>query len=458
MAVSRRSFLSLSTAAAGAGAGAGFALRPNSALALTSPAGALDVKQYGVMPGAAGDQSELLQQAINDAAGFGMPLFLPPGRYLVSGLTLPSNAMLVGVPGQTRLIFTGGSQMIYARDVANVALSGLTIGSAGNALTEEARALVHFKLVRGGTVENCALIGGNRTGIAFEEVSGRISACDISAMGQAAIFSLDGRGVEIVGNTVSDCRNNGILVWRSQAGEDGTLVSSNRISNIGAEAGGTGQNGNGISIFRAGDVTVTQNRISDCAFTAIRNNAGANCQIVSNSCARLGEVAIYAEFGFDGALIANNLIDDAAAGISITNFNDGGRLAVCSGNLVRNMTRKPPYFDGTNFSNFGIGAEADTVITGNVVENSAGSGLSLGWGPYLRDVMATSNIVRQAEIGIAVSVAPGAGAALVSDNMISKTTRGGIFGKAWREVVTGDLSVESSEEYSQLTVSRNRSS
>ena len=62
--------------------------------------------------------------------------------------------------------------------------------------------------------------------------------------------------------------------------------------------------------------------------------------MIANSCARLGEVALYAEFGFEGALIANNLVDTAATGISVTNFNDGGRLAVVQGNLVRNLFRR----------------------------------------------------------------------------------------------------------------------
>jgi uncharacterized secreted repeat protein (TIGR03808 family) len=56
----------------------------------------------------------------------------------------------------------------------------------------------------------------------------------------------------------------------------------------------------------------------------------------------LGEVAIYAEFGFEGAVIANNTIDGAAIGVAVTNFNQGGRLAVVQGNLIRNLVPKRP--------------------------------------------------------------------------------------------------------------------
>jgi len=92
-----------------------------------------------------------------------------------------------------------------------------------------------------------------------------------------------------------------------------------------------------VNVFRAGSVLVSSNRIADCAFLAIRSNAGSNCQMVGNSCARLGEVGLYAEFAFEGAVIANNLVDKGATGISVTNFNEGGRLAVVQGNLIRNL-------------------------------------------------------------------------------------------------------------------------
>ena len=63
----------------------------------------------------------------------------------------------------------------------------------------------------------------------------------------------------------------------------------------------------------------------------MRGNASSDIQIIANSCARLGEVAIYAEFGFEGALIANNLVDSAATGIDgamYASLSQAGRDAV----------------------------------------------------------------------------------------------------------------------------------
>jgi uncharacterized secreted repeat protein (TIGR03808 family) len=250
---------------------------------------------------------------------------------------------------------------------------------------------------------------------------------------------------------VHDCGDNGILVWRSEVGEDGTIVSGNRIERIAAKSGGSGQNGNGINVFRAGSVLINGNRIADCAFSAIRSNAGSNCQMIGNSCARLGEVALYAEFAFEGAVIANNLVDKAAIGISVTNFNEGGRLAVVQGNLIRNLfLRKDAEIRG-----IGIAVEADTVVSGNVIEGSPAFGVMIGWGPYLRDVNVTDNLIRNAHIGIGVSTDPAAGAALITGNLISGAKDGAIRAISGATPVGPDLVKESPDAYRNLAVHAN---
>ena len=166
---------------------------------------------------------------------------------------------------------------------------------------------------------------------------------------------------------------------------------------------------------------VSGNVVSDCAFSAIRANSGSDIQISGNTCSRSGETAIYAEFAFEGAVINGNIVDGAANGISIVNFDKGGRMAVCSGNIVRNLSTKGPY--PANAPGFGVGitVEADTAVNGNVVENAPLYGLKIGWGPYMRNVVATGNVIRKAGTGIAVTVVEGAGSAVISDNVISET-------------------------------------
>lgn len=118
--------------------------------------------------------------------------------------------------------------------------------------------------------------------------------------------------------------------------------------------------------------------------------------------------------------------------------NEGGRLAVVEGNIIRNLKRRRS--DAPEGENgYGIYVEADTAVTGNVVENAANAGLVFGWGKYLCDVAVTGNVVRKAAIGVAVSVVPGAGNAVIASNVISGATRGAIVGVDHARPVTGDL-------------------
>jgi uncharacterized secreted repeat protein (TIGR03808 family) len=173
--------------------------------------------------------------------------------------------------------------------------------------------------------------------------------------------------------------------------------------------------------------------------------------MIGNSCTRLGEVALYAEFSFEGAIIANNLVDTAATGISVTNFNEGGRLAVVQGNLIRNLSFRKTA--GTNGN--GIAVEADSVVSGNVIENAQGYGIAAGWWSYLRDVSITDNLIRSAHIGIGVSVDPSAGTALIANNMITGTKDGAIRAMKGPTPVGPDLAKESAEAYRNLAVYAN---
>jgi len=233
-------------------------------------------------------------------------------------------------------------------------------------------------------------------------------------------------------------------------------VLANRIENDKARAGGTGENGNGVNVFRAANVLVADNRIRNCAFSAVRGNSASNLQARGNAVTNVGEVAIFSEFSFEGAVIANNVVDGAAIGVSITNLYEyGGRLAVCQGNIVRNVMRSGT---GEDWEARGIGihAEADTAVTGNVVENAEAIGIRVGFGVGLRDVSVTGNVVRVCPIGIAVSVAPGAGAAMVANNLIADAAKGAVLGMEWYKTVTGDLARGTENRYAQVTVSGNR--
>ena len=406
-----------------------------------------------VAPNTGSDQSKALQAAIDRAAERGTVLTLPAGRYLVQGIKLRAGSHLRGTPGRTILAHASPGTLITGDGADRARLEGLVIEGSTHPLTGANHAgLVAISRSRNLVLADLEVQGSRANGIVLERCSGSVRDCNIAGAAQAGIVSLDAVGLEIVNNTVADCANNGILVWRTDAGEDGTIVASNRIERIRAVAGGSGQNGNGVNVYRAGSVLVTGNRIADCAYSAIRGNAASNIQMVGNSCARLGEVALYAEFGFEGALIASNIVDTAATGVSVTNFNEGGRLAVVQGNLIRNLVRRE--HEPEDKRGEGIAVEADTVVTGNTIENAATVGISIGWGHYMREVVATSNVIRKSRVGIMITRDPGAGAALIAQNMISGARDGAIRAMDKGVAVGPDL-VRGGVQSSRITISGN---
>ncbi len=427
-----------------------------SATVLAAPLSAygLDAAQFGVRAGAPDDQSRALQRALDQAARTRAPLVLAPGVYRAGDLNLPAGAQLFGVRGTTRLVLTHGPSLLSTEGGDSVTLSGLTLEGGGQPLPQN-RGLVHFSAVKGVRIVDCTIIGAGANGIALERCDGSVSANTVTDSGDNAVFCVDNTGLIISGNTIRNSGNGGIRVWQSVKRHDGSIVADNTIEDTAARSGGSGENGNAINVFRAADVIVRNNMIRRAAFSAIRGNTSSNIQIIGNNCAELKETAMYAEFDFEGAIVADNVIDTAENGIAITNFNNGGRLATVHGNLLRNVgVRRPD--NPPEGAGVGIGVEAETAVTGNVIENAPYAGIRLGFGPYLRNVAVVGNVVRDAGIGIAVSVVQGAGAATVTGNIIESAKRGAIVGMEWHKAVTGDLALDGADRYPQLKLSGNQ--
>lgn len=419
MTTDRRNLLSAGLAAGAAVAGIA-AVGVRSAEARSYGSAGDDI---GLVSGSRIDQAPVLQAALDAATDRGAPLHLPPGHFRIGGLRLRSGARLIGADGLTKLEHAGAGPFITAEDAESIAIEGIAFDGA-YAVLGDADGLIAIARAKSVRLNRLRLSRSPGNGIALFACGGSVTDCTIDNAMQAAVRSLDATGLEVSHNDIADCGNNGIQIWRSEAGEDGSIVVGNRIVRIRADGGGTGQNGNGVNAFLAGAVLVSGNRITDCAFSAVRGNASNNIQIIGNSCSRLGEVAIYSEFGFEGALIANNFVDNAATGITVTNFNEGGRLAVIQGNVVRNLFRRE--HEPVDKRGHGITAEADCAMTGNVIERAPTAGIVIGWGAYMREVVATSNLVRDSRVGILVSVDPSAGACLIASNMISGAKLGAI--------------------------------
>ncbi len=452
---SRRSvMIGLGGLLATAGLPAGVRLASAQTLAMAELRGGFDAAEAGILPGTEDDQSRRLQDLIDRAAAVGQPVFLPAGTYEVANLELRDGTRLTGVPGLTRLIYRGDGHLIAAQDIRRVSLSGITFDGANRWLADYTEGLLAFRSVDEVTIDACEIVGSRKCGIYLARSGGRVEGCRISGAAEAGIWAIEGKAFSIRNNEVFDCGNGGILVHRWTKGEDGTVITGNRVARIGATNGGTGQYGNGINVFRADNLLVSGNHVSDCAFSAIRANSASNITISGNQAFGSGETAIYAEFEFEGALITGNVIDGAAIGISVANFDHGGRLSTVSDNIVRRIVNKGPYEPTVSGFGFGISVEADTLVTGNLVDGAETAALAVGWGPYLRNVIVSDNILRGSPQGMRVSVVDGSGETMIRNNIVDGASDGAIVGYRWNDRV-GDALNDGDTSFAHLTLAGN---
>src|SRR3569623_567183 len=360
-----------------------------------------DAGQLGVKHNSPDDQTIPLQRAIYGTAAARMPLVLRPGIYRTGELELPSGAQIVGARGATRLEFTGsGTALLTAKGADGLNLKGLVLDGGGHDLPER-RGLVSLQACRDFHIGDCDIAGSGRNAIRIETCSGDIRNTTIRQTAATAIVSVDALGLLIAQNTVQDASENGIEIVRSAAGDDGTIVVDNRIENIKAGPGGTGQYGNAINAFRANNVIVRGNRIRNCDYSGVRGNSASNIQIVGNT-----------------------------------------------------KTRRYPGSD-TVHGGVGIYVEADSNVTGNVIEYAPVCGINAGWGKYLRDINIANNVIRDAFVGIGSSAVNGTGKTLISGNLISNAPRGAIVGFDHDKPITGDLAVVGASGFPKIVLGLN---
>ncbi len=440
--LARRGMLGLALFGAAAMAGRASAQTP----AIAAPAAArpqplgslgLDASQFGVRPGA-DDQSKRLQEALVEASRRNAPLLLPPGRYRASNVTLPENARLLGVPGATILTPAAPGPIFLARRIRRAAVSGLVLDGASLSMPERT-GLISAEDVAEIVLDQLELRAAGRNGLTLIRAGGRVEHSRFSDIRDSGLFSLDSRGLLVQANVLEDIGNNAIQIWRGQQGDDGSQVRGNRISRVRNDAGGDGPNGNGVAIFRAGGVIVEGNTFRDCALTFVRNNSGASVQILGNNGKRCGEVAYYSEFAFEGAVMANNIAEECAQGFNITNLDHGGRLAVCANNIVRKVRKGLAPKGKEIIGGLGIHVEAECAVTGNVIEDVSDVAISLGWSWGMRNLLATGNMIRNADIGVGVSLVPKERNVVVANNVIAGTRTGAVVGTEHGKPVTGDL-------------------
>ena len=99
----------------------------------------------------------------------------------------------------------------------------------------------------------------------------------------------------------------------------------------------------------------------------------------------------------------------------------------------------------------GVRRKADAVISANVIEGAPTAGLLIGWGPHMRDVVATGNLIRASAIGIAVSGDKAAGKCLLANNMISGASNGAIRAMDHAKITGAELTSAAAPKHISLS-------
>ena len=236
------------------------------------------VRNSGCSPGSADDQSRAFQRAIDETARNRTPLAIAPGSYRVGNLR--ASRQRADRRRARRDQAHPQRQRITDQRGRRGARHALRPGARRPAPppARPARPPAHRERPphQDRRLRNP---GAGGTAIACTAVDGEIVDTLITDSADVAIHSFDARALLIARNTIAGAGNNGIQVWRGKPGDDGTIVTDNRIEAIENRSGGSGQYGNAVNVFRAANVIVRGNRIRNCAFTAVRGNAASNFQI-----------------------------------------------------------------------------------------------------------------------------------------------------------------------------------
>ncbi len=405
-------------------------------------------------PPPSGFTSATVGAAIEAARNAAKPLQLRAGVYDIANISiLTTNGSGCGIEvlcsaGEAVLRFIGGG---YALRIAgqggmsfrNVTFDGQNLGiqsynapdiitgAAGLIVLDNAKDVRFSKCNFRNTVKTAdEPAGGYKAAVlCANDARPTISNCEFYNV-DVGVWSFSSETI-VEGCRIVGAKNNGIAIWGT-VGSGGNLsaIRNNFINFVSSDAG-TGANGNGVAVYLANDVSIVDNTIMNCDFSAIRVNGGSRVLFSRNVCWNLREGALYYEApgaGQDGTgvTIVDNRVDTAGDGIYVTNsgyYGDGvARRAVVSGNQLSNIA--PHAIPGSGgigpYSTSGIGilVEQDGVISGNIIESCAG-GIKLGVAQGARDLVCDGNLVRGCDVGLIFSSNSAAGKMVISNNIVS---------------------------------------
>jgi uncharacterized secreted repeat protein (TIGR03808 family) len=263
-------------------------------------------------------------------------------------------------------------------------------------------------------------------------------------------------------NVIRRCGDNGVHHWSlNSKRHDGSRISNNTITDIANRSGGNGLFGNGVRVADCGPVSIENNVIERCAYTAVRNAGGWEIVVAENRCKSFGEKAMYAEFGFRDATFRNNVIEDCGAGISATNYigPGNGAGALISGNVVSRLRPSHPDKDfGPRMGWLhGVHAEADARVIGNIVVGSPAVAILAGFFQARENVRVEANRLIDNAYAVGFATQGDPGPCEIVENDMRGSKKANIVAMFQERVVSGDLALAGAASgYRNLIIRDNR--
>ncbi|HKP88575.1 MAG TPA: right-handed parallel beta-helix repeat-containing protein [Thermoleophilaceae bacterium] len=389
-----------------------------------------NVKDFGATGDGSTDDTGAIQLALDAGAGGGV--FLPPGRYAIGVLDVPSGTDLFGagfssvlvvqpsaVPYPLRIL--PAAEDVHLRDFAvdgnKTAIAAAGQGWDPDRLNGGPAGIVIADGIASGCrriyVERLRVFDSFRLGIVFESVvDGAIRDCSIEGNNRDGITLYhDTKNVTVRGNTIVGCADDHIAINSENVEPfghlcEGIVVTENTI--VGPSPRGKGP---GITVRGGNDVVIANNVIRDVSQAAIKletfQTAPLTDLVVSaNAIHRSGEGGSAEKIG-----------------ISVHNAGSHVRGLSIVGNLLRDTRETAIRLHNVK----GSPADddiADVLIAHNSIEGSGQHGVEIV-SPGINDVVVEGNRIKGFAIG-GITCMGGAKRVHVSGNAVYRGAGHGI--------------------------------
>lgn len=337
-----------------------------------------NVAAYGAVGDATKDDTAAVQAALDAADADGLPVYVPPGTYLVDPLELPGGIDLFGAGPHAELRRRGtGSAPLLTINAPHVTVRNLTLSGGRSGTNQGGPGIeiavdtphvhVHDCLIRlctGWAIASDAPLTMVAASTVEESDHGFHLTGDLCTVTDCDISPASGTGIELVGATSTAVTGNRIT---PSAGGSGIVVSGGTnlsLTNnlIDGQGGGT----TGITLTdQTQRVAVHANHVADVTGVGILVSSASACTLTANTMQRCGADGFRASVPSAALVIDGNTATACGgAGIAL----DGVPDVVLTANSCR--------ANGHNDANTAAGITLANLQSGVVAHNTCGDGPS----------------------------------------------------------------------------------